>query len=304
MVTSPSYSSPLRYPGGKAWITNQIQNIIVFNGIVGTDYAEPFAGGAGLALTLLANGYVSHLYLNDLDSALFAFWSSALEDTAELCRLIRETPVTIDEWHRQKLVLSNPSEYSLVQLGFATFFLNRTNRSGIVQGGVIGGLRQNGTYKIDCRFNKTDLIQRIESIAARRNDISLTRLDASEFITDVVNKSPKECLTFLDPPYYRKGDQLYFNTFSHKDHLRLSKIILNKLKGSWILTYDDVPEINAMYSMYQGIRYQIKYTAAAKQTGLEIMYHSPNLKMPPDLMGSFQRTTRQSELKDGASHPR
>ncbi len=273
-------------------MTNQIQNIIVFNGIVGIDYAEPFAGGAGLALTLLANSYVSHLYLNDLDYALFAFWSSVLEDTSELCRLIRDTSVTIDEWHRQKHVLSHPAEYSMIQLGFATFFLNRTNRSGIIHGGVIGGLHQNGNYKMDCRFNKSDLIQRIESIASRRNDISLTRLEASEFITSVVNKIPMECLTFLDPPYYRKGDQLYFNTFSHKDHLRLSKIILNKLKEPWILTYDDIPEINVMYSMYHGIRYQIKYTASAKQTGLEIMYYSTNLKMPPELMNSFGRTTR------------
>lgn len=226
---------------------NQIQNIIVFNGMVGVDYAEPFAGGAGLALTLLSNRYVSHLYLNDLDSAVFAFWSSVLEDTSELCRLIRDTQVTIEEWHRQKHVLSHPADYSLVRLGFATFFLNRTNRSGIIQGGVIGGLRQTGAYKLDCRFNKTDLIRRIETIASRRNDISLTRFDASEFITNVVNKSLNQCLTFLDPPYYRKGDQLYFNTFSHRDHLRLSKIILNKLKEPWILTYDDVPEINAMY---------------------------------------------------------
>lgn len=269
-------------------MTGQIQNTIVFNGIVGIEYAEPFAGGAGLALTLLSNGYVSHLYLNDLDSALFAFWSSVLEDTSELCRLIRDTPVAIDEWHRQKHVLSNPADYSMVELGFAAFFLNRTNRSGIIQGGVIGGLRQNGNYKLDCRFNKIELIHRIETVASRRNDISLTRLDASEFIADIVNKNPKKCFTFLDPPYYRKGNQLYFNTFSHKDHLNLSRLISNKLKEPWILTYDDVPEINEMYSMYHGIRYKIKYTASTKYTGHEIMYYSPTLKIPPDLINSFE----------------
>ena len=296
MVMAPSYISPLRYPGGKAWLINQIQNILVFNGMVGIDYAEPFAGGAGLALNLLSNGYVSHLYLNDLDSAIFAFWSSVLEDTCELCKLIRDTPVTIEEWHRQKQVLSEPGDYSLVQLGFATFFLNRTNRSGILNGGVIGGLRQNGVYKIDCRFNKTDLIQRIESIASRRNDISLTRLDASEFIFIVINKNPKKCFTFVDPPYYKKGNQLYFNIFSRRDHLELSKVISHKLKEPWVLTYDDVPEINAMYSSFQGVRYQINYTASVKQPGREIMYHSPDLKIPPDLMMSFRRRAKEPEL--------
>lgn len=296
-MINPTYVSPLRYPGGKACLTNQIKNIIVFNRIVGIDYAEPFSGGAGLALNLLSNGYVSHLYLNDLDSAIFAFWSSAIEDTPEFCRLIRDTPVTIEEWHRQKQVLSHPADYSIIQLGFATFFLNRTNRSGILRGGVIGGLHQNGIYKIDCRFNKNELIQRIESIASRRDDISLTRLDASEFILTVINKNPKKCFTFLDPPYYKKGNQLYFNTLSIRDHLELSKIISRKLKEPWVLTYDDVPEINSMYSSFHGIRYQINYTASVKQPGFEIMYHSPGLKMPPDLLKSFRTKSKEPELE-------
>ena len=280
MVVGTKYLSPLRYPGGKASLASKIKNIISLNEIVGIDYAEPFAGGAGLALSLLADGYVAHLHLNDLDSAIFAFWSSVLEETSEMCKLIRDTPITIEQWRHQKDVLSNPSKYSLLELGFATFFLNRTNRSGIIEGGVIGGLQQNGDYKMDCRFNKKDLIQRIEFIASRKHHISLTRFDASEFIKDVINNNPKDSLTFLDPPYYKKGNQLYFSAFSPKDHLKLSRVIQNELKGRWIVTYDDVPEINAMYSLSSSIRYQISYTAATKKKVSEIMYYSPNLEVP------------------------
>lgn len=288
MVIGIKYLSPLRYPGGKAYLASKIKNIISLNEIVGIDYAEPFAGGAGLALSLLADEYVAHLHLNDLDSAIFAFWSSVLEETSEMCKLIRDTPLTIEQWHHQKDVLSNPSKYSLLELGFATFFLNRTNRSGIIEGGVIGGLQQNGNYKIDCRFNKNDLIQRIELVASLKNNISLTRFDACEFIENVINTNPKDCLTFLDPPYYKKGNHLYFNAFNHKDHLKLSKVIQNKLKEPWIVTYGDVPEINAMYSLCSNIHYQINYTVSTKKKGSEIMYYSPNLKVSPKLMRPFE----------------
>lgn len=281
MVISTKYLSPLRYPGGKSCLANHMRDIINLNGIIGIDYAEPFAGGCGLALSLLRDGYVSHVYLNDLDSSIFAFWSSALEETSELCSLIRDTPLTMEQWHRWKEVLSNPSEHSLLELGFAAFFLNRTNYSGIIEGGVIGGLQQNSHYKIDCRFNKIELIQRIELIASRKNDISLTCFDVCEFIRNVISNNPLECLTFLDPPYYKKGHQLYFNAFDHKDHLELSKIIQSELKEPWIVTYDDVPEINAMYSLYSGIRYQINYTVSTKRKGSEIMYFSPKLKVIP-----------------------
>lgn len=281
MIVTKKYLSPLRYPGGKASLANLIEDIIILNESIGIDYAEPFAGGAGLALSLLADGYVSHIHLNDFDSAIFAFWSSALEETSEMCRLIKDTPVTIKQWHRQKDVLLNPSKYSLLELGFATFFLNRTNRSGIIKGGAIGGLQQSGRYKIDCRFNKNALIQRIEFIASHKNHISLTRFDACEFIKNVINNNPKDCLTFLDPPYYEKGNQLYLNAFNHKDHLELSKVVQTELKEPWIVTYGDVPEINAMYSSAPGIRYQINYTVSTKRKGSEIMYCSPKLKVIP-----------------------
>ena len=280
MLNKALYPSPLRYPGGKTCLFDQVKEIIELNLLNGIGYAEPFAGGAGLALSLLIDNIVSQIYLNDLDSAVFAFWSSTLEETSELCRMIMDTQVTIEEWHRQKYILSYPSGYSLLELGFATFFLNRTNRSGIIEGGVIGGKKQTGDYKLDCRFNKNELIHRIESIAKRKKDISLTRFDASEFITEVVNNSTRECLSFIDPPYYKKGRELYFNSLNHKEHLKLSLIIQNELRGPWIVTYDDVPEIKVMYASSPMVRYSINYSAHVKKKGCEVMYHSPNLQIP------------------------
>ena len=135
----------------------------------------------------------------------------------------------------KKDIVSNPMDHTVLELGFATFFLNRTNRSGIIEGGIIGGLDQTGNYKIDCRFNKNSLIRRIEELACRKNDISMTRFDAVEFIRDVVNNSRGECLSFVDPPYYKKGHKLYFNSLDPQDHLSLSKVILDELRTPWIV---------------------------------------------------------------------
>lgn len=274
------YSSPLRYPGGKACLANAVKDILHLNELSGIEYAEPFAGGAGLAIALLTDGLVSHIHLNDLDTAVFAFWSSLLEETSDLCRMISNTCVTIEEWHRQKQVFADPRNHSLLELGFATFFLNRTNRSGIIDGGVIGGQGQSGNYLIDCRFNKSDLIKRIESIASRRDQISLTRLDGSVFIREVLALNPQDCFTFIDPPYYEKGSSLYFNSLDHSGHALLANVVQRELRAPWIVTYDDVSEVNRLYQSSSVFKYRVNYSASAKQKGNEVMYYSPNLMIP------------------------
>lgn len=280
MVSKEFYPSPLRYPGGKACLLESLKAIIDENDIHGIEYAEPFAGGGGLALSLLFEDYVSQIFLNDLDPAVFAFWSSLLEEPDELCSLIEGTPVTMKNWYRQKLILSNPSDYSLLELGFATFFLNRTNRSGIILGGIIGGYNQEGEYRLDCRFNKKKLIARIRRIASWRDCIYLSRFDGCEFIEEVLCNNPRSCFTFIDPPYYQKGPQLYFNSFGNAKHEDLAKLVQISLSDPWIVTYDDVPEIRSMYALSARVSYEINYSLANKRKGREIMFHSRNLLIP------------------------
>ena len=280
MISKELHPSPLRYPGGKASLSKYIKSIIDNNNIRGIEYAEPFAGGAGLALSLLFDGYVSHIYLNDLDTSVFAFWASILEQPDDFCVFLEKTAVTPEQWFIQKHILSNPSQYSLFELGFATFFLNRTNHSGILQGGIIGGYHQDGKYKLDCRFNKINLKKKIKDIVSWRNYITLTRFDGCEFITDVVNNNPNDCLTFIDPPYYQKGPKLYYNAFKHSDHIKLAKLIQNDLQGKWIVTYDDVPEIRNMYVNSPIVPYEINYSLSVKRKGQEVMFHSSDLLIP------------------------
>ena len=166
----PVTNTPLRYPGGKSQLTPFVLDVMRANDLFYGEYAEPFAGGAGIACTLLFEGYVSRIHINDLDPSIFAFWESVVKEPELFARRVRDTPVTMDEWRRQKAVQSAQGP-SLMDLGFSTFFLNRTNRSGIINGGVIGGFEQKGDYPIDCRFNKANLLRKIERLAAHAEQI-------------------------------------------------------------------------------------------------------------------------------------
>ena len=169
--------SPLRYPGGKTKIAPLVNAIMKKADIKDGIYIEPFAGGCGVALALLLSDKVKHIVINDMDITIYAFWHSILNDTDEFIELIKKTQVTIEEWHKQKEIFLNKDSNKLLELGFATFFLNRTNRSGILKAGPIGGYNQTGNYLIDARFNKKNLIKRIERISQYKDKISLFNLE-------------------------------------------------------------------------------------------------------------------------------
>lgn len=262
------YYSPLRYPGGKSKIALLIEQIIINNELKGCTFVEPFAGGAGVALDLLFNNLVKNIILNDSDIAVYSFWKATLEDTGKFISDIYNVPLTIKEWEHQKEILKSSKEPSY-ELGFAAFYLNRTNRSGILNAGVIGGKKQDGKWKMDARFNRDNLASKILKIAERKNDISIFNLDVKDFIKHIPSENT---FVYLDPPYYEKGKQLYSNYFVHDDHQNLEKIIRN-LDVKWVLTYDNNPEIRKIYKGYEIKDFDIKYSVAKQKTANEILIH-------------------------------
>jgi DNA adenine methylase len=273
------YSTPLRYPGGKSRLANFMRLVFEENNLIDGHYIEPYAGGAGIALHLLFSGHASHIHINDLSKSIYAFWQVVLEDTDSICRLINDTTVDIDNWFGQKEVQVHPEQYSTLELGFSTFFLNRTNRSGIITGGVIGGKKQDGPWKLDARYNKTDLISRIEKISRVSDHVTLYNQDAAEFISEVIPTLPLQSLIYLDPPYYSKGHDLYENHYVHGDHLAISNLV-SDINQRWIVSYDDTPETREMYQRYKNLPYQLSYSAADRYRGAEIMFFSDNLVVP------------------------
>ena len=199
-----TFNSPLRYPGGKNKLSRFIASICEKNDVTG-HYVEPYAGGASVALYLLLNGYVEEITINDLDRSVYAFWHSILNHPLKFCNRIENVDITIKNWKKFKKIQNNKKRSSLFELGFSTFFLNRTNYSGILNGGMIGGINQISDYAIDCRFNKKELIQRIKRISKYKNKIHIHNLDALSLIKKIQRKSINQNMIFyFDPPYYFK----------------------------------------------------------------------------------------------------
>lgn len=278
-VTSNRYKTPLRYPGGKQKLAPFVAEIMGANELQGGHYVEPYAGGAGVAIELLLSGVASSIHLNDSCTAVHAFWKAVLDHTDEFCRRISRASLTVPEWRRQRAVLKDQSNHDTLDVGFSLFFLNRVNRSGIVAtGGLIGGVAQDGDWKMDARFPRADLLSRIEAIARRRTDIRLRNWDAERFITEYVPRLPKKTLVYCDPPYFAKADRLYLNHYKPEDHQRIAKTI-QKMRLPWIVSYDCAPEILACYRRRRAFLYGLLYTASKAYVGTETFFFSDKLQV-------------------------
>lgn len=271
--------SPLRYPGGKGKIARFMREIIRENGLADGRYVEAYAGGAAVAWELLITGVVRRVTVNDISRPVYAFWDSVLNRTDDLCRLITDQPVTVDEWDKWKDVLRRGSENNL-EIGFAFFFLNRTNRSGILNGGIIGGRQQTGNWKIDARFNKVDLVKRIQKIADLRSRIEITQMDAVEFFRTQAPRWKSNTLVYIDPPYFEKGRYLYHDAYRAADHRVVSEAISRLKDVKWVVSYDDVVPIHNLYEDWYWLQYSLNYSARNRLRGREAMFFSEGLIVP------------------------
>ena len=277
------FASPLRYPGGKAAVTDILRKIRRLNGLNGHAVAEPFAGGAGASLTLLFQRETHQIHINDLDPAVHAFWSSSVHDSEAFLELLDTSPVSVEEWKRWRTVYLD-TEASSLKRGFAAFYLNRCNRSGIIQnGGVIGGIDQKGRWKIDARFNKDTLRKRLERIAEDRDRILVSNHDGIEFIDTLDHEST---LFFVDPPYFRKGPLLYLNGLDPDYHARLAEKLQSLDDAAWILTYDDCSEVRDLYEGWAAIHpFSLRYSARERRQGKEVLVTPQWMHLPQTVSG-------------------
>ena len=284
MELSHSYSSPLRYPGGKSKVSFFIEDIILLNNLEGCTFYELYAGGAGASINILFSGLCSQVVLNDLDYHIYAFWYSVLNRTEEFLRLIHNTEVSISNWDAQQSIYVDPKKFDILEVGFSTFFLNRTNRSGILcKAGPIGGRDQTGNYKIDVRFNKQDLVKRIEKIASWRDQIEIHNAESIDFLKTIFLEGAEDQFIFLDPPYYVQGENLYLNFYDDADHASLCDILINNKTRNWFLTYDNCNRINELYRKFRRSYLPMSYTLQSKRRSKEVMIFSENLYLPKQL---------------------
>lgn len=286
---SDSRNSPLRYPGGKASMTQFFSQVIDQLHLNSPLYVEPYAGGAGAGIALLLQGKIEQLVINDFDGAVASFWKAVVTDTAEFIDKISSVPLTIDEWKKQRSIYLEGDNSDSLRLGFAFFYLNRTNRSGILKAGVIGGMKQTGNYLIDARFNRDELSRRIQRIGEHSDQILVTKRDGRAVVREYVN-SPNAFL-YIDPPYVGAGKSLYMNSFDYRDHFALAQLLCDSRSANWILTYDDKPEVHQLYADLGTASYGLHYSAGSVRNETELLIASDAVR--PILSGYRQSDERQ-----------
>lgn len=273
--------TPLRYPGGKARFAPLIAEVITANELTGGHYLEPYAGGAGVALSLLMDGVVEHIHINDADPAIAAFWRVATREITSLVAMVASQPITMDAWHHWRSVMLGQTTGTELERGFATLFMNRTNRSGILKGGVIGGKEQAGCYKINARFMREELCLRLERIGNYADCIHVYEEDAHQLLLRCHQFLPAKSLVYLDPPYYVKGAGLYRNFYKHDDHVRIAKLLGgDRFRRPWVVSYDNAEEIQEMYAYAKPYAYGLNYTAQRRYMGSEVMFFSKRIQVP------------------------
>lgn len=276
--------TPLRYPGGKARFAPLIASIMKKSGLDGGHYLEPYAGGAGVGLFLLLEGIVDKIHINDADPAIAVFWRAAVHDSENLINMTTKEPVTMDASHHWRDVMLGKIPASELERGFATLFMNRTNRSGILKGGVIGGKAQAGIYKVNERFMREELCIRLNRIGKLKDRIHVYEKDAHELLLECHTFLPTRSLAYLDPPYYVKGEGLYRNFYKHDDHVKISDLLSNsRFRRPWVVSYDNADEIREMYSHARSVTYGLNYTAQRKYKGSEVMFFSKKLVIPEEI---------------------
>ncbi|PAW34910.1 DNA methyltransferase [Pantoea vagans] len=280
-----AFYTPLRYPGGKGKLSYYLKEVIQHNSLLDCHYIEPFAGGAGVALELLMQEYVSKITINDYDPAIYSFWHSILNNSDDFCEKIECTEITMETWYQQREILRSNNYDDRLILGFAAFFMNRTNRSGILNAGVIGGKEQAGKWKLDVRFNKPDLIKRIKKIAGYKDRIFIKNEDTLDLLINLSLKSHENTFMYLDPPYYVKGQELYRNFYEHQDHVDIKNQLIKMPVLHWVATYDNTKEIKEIYTNQTLIDFDLQYSAQSKRVGSEVIIFSENLEVPTRELG-------------------
>ena len=272
-----TYLSPLRYPGGKGLLLRFVRALVLRNAPPDATYVEPFAGGAAIALGLLRSGDVDHAIIGDVDPAIAAFWKAALEHPDEFSDLVRKCRVTIGTWHEQAHALEHTDATDTVALGFAAFFLNRTNHSGILRARPIGGLNQLGPYKLDCRFNRTDLLLRLRRVAQLADRITVYSSDAIDLLSLLAPRYAHDGFVYADPPYLTKSTDLYVNTMTYEKHQQLADTLATRFR-KWIVSYDCDPRVaDELYPHHEILRFGLRHSAGRAHRGAELMAFSPHV---------------------------
>ena len=295
------FVSPLRYPGGKASLAGFLTDVIELNDLHGCVYFEPYVGGAGAALGLLREGVVSEIVINDADKRIYAFWQSALNHNERFVSKILSVPLNIEEWHKQRQICINPGVNSQFDVGFAAFYMNRCNRSGVLTGaGPIGGYEQTGKWRLDVRFSREPLAERFLILERMKKRIHISDLDAVDFLKTRLPRGRQRASAFvyLDPPYVEKGQRLYLNSYAPSDHAEVARYLDRQATLPWIMSYDDTELVRNLYHQHKIAFLPTRYSLQVKRSAQELVIAPHRLLMPRACRINGQESLLSNHIED------
>ena len=247
-VASVPQRSPFRYPGGKTWLVPEIREWLSSQPVRPSELIEPFAGGGIIGLTVAFEQLAKHVVLVEKDERVGAVWQAIIEngDGETLAEKIERFPFSLEQ---VKHVLMK-EDASLLEQAFRTIIQNRVNRGGIMAKGA--GMIKNGEHGkgIASRWYPHTLAQRIRAIHQIRGRISFVWGDGFEIIKQFSNRS--DAVFFVDPPYTAgRGKRAGARLYAHSDinHQALFAL-MNAVKGTFLMTYDDAPDIRRMAAQF------------------------------------------------------
>lgn len=267
----------LRYPGGKTRLLACVRPYLDALLVVADVFVDAFVGGASVALDVAKRHPSIHLILNDKDEGIADLWRVMVGPAAgreALKRLVREATPTVALRDELKARYGRPA--APVERAFEALFINRTSYSGNATGGPLGGRHQTGKTKIGDRWNPVSIcreIDRAHALLAGRCEVLSE--DASHLFDGLVGQD--RTFAYADPPYFRVGNTLYRVGMTPLEHARLAERL--RALPNWVLSYDDAPEIRALYhwavAMPLVARYSIAKANGTRKVRRELLILPP-----------------------------
>jgi DNA adenine methylase len=265
--------SPLRYPGSKQALVDYVIRFLDANDFRGREWVEPCAGGASVALSLLSRGAVCRATIVEKDPLVYAFWKCLKTQPALLCHLVHGLNITLETWNQFQKYRSADAlkKYPLIELALAGLFFNRANYSGIIGANPIGGMSQSSDYKIDCRFTKSTVIDRMIAASLVMDKMTVVRGDVVSYLRRNSERLIQDnSVVYVDPPYVLQGKKLYRHHFKTRDHMRLAEF-LNAAPFPWLVSYDNVPFVVELFRGQKVRPIWLKYTVRRARRADELL---------------------------------
>ena len=273
--------TPLRYPGGKTWLLDYVKAFARFHKLSSTTIVEPYGGSASISVGLIRSQLVTDATVCERDPLIVAFWNVAIHRNEELIEYLSSLEINMETWYglRRYLDLEKTNLQNELEAAGAFLFFNRTNYSGIIKGGPLGGKKQLSKYKLNCRFNKGRIADKIRSLKALEDKLKIIQIDGLEYMKNHALQSPDNVFFYVDPPYYGAGKDLYRFYFTDFDHQQLSAF-LTGTEIPWLLSYDDAEFIRNLYQKKSNLPVYTDYQSGHLRRGVKELLIS-NYVIPP-----------------------